>query len=118
MEEELSLKEIQKEWHGSYKSYYIGFVISLLLTAASFFLGFTRPWKGYGLILTIVALGILQAIAQLKFLLHLGQEPKPRWETLIFYFMLMVLFIIALGSIWIMYDLNQRVMTNMEGMTN
>ena len=28
MSEELSLKEIQKEWHGTLKSYVIGFIAS------------------------------------------------------------------------------------------
>jgi cytochrome o ubiquinol oxidase operon protein cyoD len=51
---------------------------------------------------------------QLRFFLHLGQEAKPRWETMIFYFMVLVLLIIALGSLWIMHDLEERVMSNME----
>ena len=34
--------------------------------------------------LRIVALALLQAIVQLLFFLHVGQEAKPRWETLVF----------------------------------
>ena len=113
MSEELSLKEVQKEWHGTLKSYAIGFVTSLLLTGISFFLVITRFLSGQILIHTIIGLAIMQAIIQLLFFLHLGQKAKPRWETFVFYFMLLVLLIIAIGSLWIMHDLNDRVMSDM-----
>ena len=111
MSEELSLKEIKKEWHGTLKSYVIGFITSILLTAASFYVVSTRFLSGQFLIYTIIAMALIQAIVQLLFFLHVGQEAKPRWETLVFYFMVMVLIIISIGSLWIMYDLNDRVMS-------
>lgn len=113
MSHELSLKEIKKEWHGTLKSYVMGFIASLILTAASFLMVIMRPLTGHLLIYTLISLALAQAIFQLIFFMHVGQEPKPRWETLMFYFMILVLLIIALGSIWIMYDLNDRVMSNM-----
>lgn len=116
MHTELSLKEIQKEWHGSYKSYFIGFIASLLLTAASFSLVIFQVLPPQTLIYIIVFLALVQAVLQLIFFLHVGQEAKPRWETVVFLFMVMILLIIALGSLWIMHDLNNRVMgpMNME----
>jgi cytochrome o ubiquinol oxidase operon protein cyoD len=113
MSEDLSLKETQKEWHGTLKSYVIGFIASILLTAASFSLVIMKLLSEHLLMYTIVSLALVQAIFQLLFFLHVGQEAKPRWETLVFYFMLLVLFIIAIGSLWIMHDLNNRVMSNM-----
>jgi cytochrome o ubiquinol oxidase operon protein cyoD len=110
MHEELSLKEIKKEWHGTLRSYLIGFITSILLTMTSFSLVITRLFSGKTLVLAIIGLALVQAIFQLLFFLHLGQEPKPRWETLIFFFMVMVLLIVVLGSLWIMYDLKDRVM--------
>lgn len=114
MHEELSLKEIQKEWHGTYKAYLIGFIASLLLTAASFYIVLDRLFSGPILVYAILGLGFIQAVVQLLFFLHLGQEAKPRWETVVFLFMVMVLLIIVLGSLWIMYDLNDRVMAGMS----
>lgn len=113
MNPHLSLKEIKKEWHGSIRSYVIGFVFSLILTLISFSLVATQVISGSFLVYSIIALAIVQAIIQLLFFLHVGKEAKPRWETLVFYFMLLVLFIIVVGSLWIMYDLNDRVMSNM-----
>jgi cytochrome o ubiquinol oxidase operon protein cyoD len=113
MHHEDSLKEIKKEWHGSLKSYVIGLITSLILTTLSFLLVLTHALSAIILVYTLIGLAITQAIAQLLLFLHVGQEEKPRWEALTFYFMLLVLFIIAIGSIWIMYDLNNRTMLNM-----
>lgn len=109
-----SLREIQKEWHGTFQSYAIGFVSSLLLTATSFFLVSTKLFSEQILVYLLVGLAIIQAIFQLLFFLHLGKEDKPRWESLVFYFMVMVLLIIVLGSLWIMYNLNDRLMSGMH----
>lgn len=113
MSEELSLSEIKKEWHGTLKAYVIGFIACLILTGISFTLVVTKLLTGTALVYTIVALALTQAIFQLIFFMHLGQEAKPRWESLVFYFMVLVLLIVALGSLWIMSDLDDRVMTNM-----
>jgi cytochrome o ubiquinol oxidase operon protein cyoD len=113
MSTDLSLKEIQKEWHGSLKAYVIGFFASLILTLISFSLVYTQWISGYTLIYTLIGLGVVQAIVQLIFFLHVGQEDKPRWETFTFAFMVLVLLIIIIGSLWIMNDLDHRVMPDM-----
>ena len=114
MHNELSLKEIKKEWHGTLKSYLVGFIACLILTSTAFVLVLSETLSGTTLIYTLTGLALLQAVIQLIFFLHEGQEPKPRWETLVFYFMILVLLIIALGSLWIMSDLNERVMPAMQ----
>jgi len=114
MSSEISLREIKKEYHGSLIAYLIGFVLSLIFTGVSFFLVYFQVFPAHFLIYTIAGLAFFQAFIQMLFFLHLGQEGKPQWETLVFYFMLLVLLIIVLGSLWIMYDLDQRVMLNMR----
>jgi len=114
MSEELSLKEIRKEWHLSYHSYAVGFFSSLGLTVISFFLVASKLFSDQVTLYSILGLALIQATIQMIFFLHLGQEAKPRWETLIFYFMVLVLVIIAFGSLWIMFDLNERVMSDMS----
>ncbi len=110
MSDELSLNQIKKEWHGSLKSYLMGFALSFLLTSASFLLVITQPILGQNLILSIMGLALIQAICQLLLFLHLGQEASPRWETGVFYFMLIILLITVVGTLWIMFDLNARMM--------
>lgn len=113
MEHELSLNQIKKEWHGTIKAYLTGLVICFLLTSASFYLAITKPITGLNLVLSILGLAVVQAMLQLRLFLHLGQEAKPRWETLVFAFMFLILVIVVIGTIWIMNDLNERVMMNM-----
>jgi cytochrome o ubiquinol oxidase subunit IV len=60
-----------------------------------------------------MGLALVQGVVQLIFFLHLSQEARPRWETLSFYFMLLILFIVMGGTLWIIYDLNERVMSSM-----
>lgn len=114
MNPDLSLKEIKKEWHGTYKSYFIGFILSLCLTCLSFLFVIAGWFSVTTIIYSIVALALVQAGIQLYYFLHLGQEASPKWESITFYFMLLILLIIALGSLWIMHDLDLRVMGNMN----
>ena len=118
MSEELSLKEIKKEWHGTLKAYVIGFVASLLLTSASFVIVLTQLLPQRELIFALAILALVQAVFQLIYFLHVGQEAKPQWETVVFYFMLIILFILVAGSLWITYDLNYRVMPEMKEMSH
>lgn len=113
MEHEESLEQIKKEYHGTLSAYIVGFVISLVLTGTSFYLVISKILEGPTLIATLIMLAVIQAFFQLLCFLHLGQEAKPRWESVIFWFMVLVLLIISLGTFWIMADLNDRVMAGM-----
>lgn len=113
---ELNFKETLKEWHGTYRSYAIGFIASLLLTFTSFALVHYQLISGHTLIIILIALALVQAFFQLRYFLHLGEEPKPRWETHIFFLMALLLIIIVIGSLWVMHDLEVRTMPNMEQM--
>lgn len=114
MHSDLSLQEMKKEWHGSLKAYVIGFFSSLVLTSIAFLLVTFEVFSKEILLPMIVVLALAQAVCQLLFFLHIGQEAKPRWETLVFYFMLLILLIIAIGTLLIMHDLNDRVMSYMS----
>lgn len=117
MNHDLSLEESQKKWHGTLYAYLMGFVFSLILTGSAFFLVAERLLPDSTLIVTIIGLGIMQATAQVLFFLHVGQEDKPRWETLVFLFMILVLLIIVVGTLWIMFDLHHRLMPSMTSLT-
>lgn len=114
MDHELNLKQTQKLWHGSFKSYALGLILSFLLTSLSFYLVIEKVFERKILIYTIACLGLVQAFIQLLFFLHLGKEDKPKWELALFYFMLILLLIIVLGSLWIMFDLDERTMSHMR----
>ena len=114
MSHELSLQECQQKWHGSLKAYLYGFFGSIVLTGISFSLVVFHVLSGSALIYTLVGLALVQATVQLLFFLHLGQEEKPKTETMVFCFMLLILSIIAIGTLWVMHDLNERMMPKMK----
>ncbi len=88
------------------KSYLVGFLLSLGLTLAAYFMVSHHLGSGGVLMSIVVCLALVQLLVQLKFFLHLGSETKPRWNLLVFSFMLGVLLILVFGSLWIMYNLN------------
>ncbi|MBS0623119.1 MAG: cytochrome o ubiquinol oxidase subunit IV [Verrucomicrobia bacterium] len=100
-------------FHGNFKEYITGFLLSLLLTFTAYFLVVEKLLVGWKLYSALALLGGIQAVVQLFLFLHLGKDVKPQWKLLIFCFMLMVLSIIVAGSLWIMYSLNERMMPAM-----
>jgi len=109
------LKKIQHEWHGSFKSYLIGFILSLLLTGLSFYAATQANLVHPNRTSILIALGICQAIAQLIFFLHVGQDGKSGyWNSLSLFFTILILIVIVVGSLWIMSDLNMRMMPDMS----
>ncbi len=105
-----SLKELQKMWPASYRGYYLGFLLCFLFSSASFGLVAFTTLPTTTLRYILIGLALIQAAIQLRLFLHLGKEEKPRWESVVFYLMLIILLIISIGTLWIMFDLNVRTM--------
>jgi cytochrome o ubiquinol oxidase subunit IV len=94
------------------KSRAIGFVLSLVLTLAAYFI-ITSPAAFHletnTAILVIFILAVLQFIVQSVFFLNIWSEKGPRWNLLVFISTLSIIFIIIVGSIWIMNHLNYNM---------
>jgi cytochrome o ubiquinol oxidase subunit IV len=87
-----------------------GFVISLVLTLAAYFLVTGNTVTGLGVLIVLGALALMQFFAQMIFFLHIGDEKRPRYKRAAALFMGVVLVIIVGGSLWIMYNLNYNMM--------
>jgi len=100
---------------GSLRTYVTGFVLSILLTLIAFAFvqrHVSTDHEAYShrfLIVMVVVLALSQLVVQLLYFLHLGNESKPRWNLLVFSFMLTVVIILVFGSLWIMYNLNYHM---------
>lgn len=102
---------MREEERGTILTYTTGFVLSVLLTLSAYVAVVRHLFAGWQLTGALVALGILQLLVQLVFFLHLGRETRPRWKLAVFAGMLIVLFILVFGSLWIMNNLNYHMMT-------
>lgn len=90
-------------------SYSLGFVLSVILTLAAYYLVVNQVSSGWGLAYAIIGLALVQLLVQLVCFLHLGRESEPRWNLLVFDFTLVVVVILVIGSIWIMNNLHYNM---------
>jgi cytochrome o ubiquinol oxidase subunit IV len=101
--------------HVTLKSYVVGFILAVTLTCTSFALVHIHvahhhefpPDSFMGIALPFLAL--VQFFVQLFFFLHIGKETKPRWKLLVLGFMILIVLILVIGSLWIMHNLNYRM---------
>jgi cytochrome o ubiquinol oxidase operon protein cyoD len=104
--------DMNSETNYSAKNYIIGFVLSLGSTLVAYLfvtrhVSLHHAWPSdNAMVFVLTTLALSQLIVQLVYFLHLGQESKPRWNLLVFSFMICVVFILVFGSLWIMYHLN------------
>ena len=110
------LDTIREQWPGKLSTYVLGLFLSLFLTLAAYFLVVKDVLTNWNLIWAVIAIAALQAIVQLLFFLHLSKEEKPRWNLYVFLSMLLIMSILVFGSLWIMYNLDGRVMPSQEEM--
>jgi cytochrome o ubiquinol oxidase subunit IV len=103
----------KKHPHGTFTTSLVGFALSVFLTLAAYFFVVGRIFLGWWLTSVILVLALVQMWVQLVYFLHLGDEPKPQWNLLGFLFMILVVLIVVFGTIWIMNNLNYRMMLPM-----
>lgn len=96
--------------------YAIGFIGSLILTLSSYILVTEAFFDGWTTAIVISSLAIVQCILQLLFFLHLKDESRPRWQLWSLVSMLIIFVVIVFGSIWVMHDLNGRMMPSHDEM--
>jgi cytochrome o ubiquinol oxidase operon protein cyoD len=93
--------------------YVVGFVLSILLTLVAYFFVTDHLSQGVFslnfLVPLIIILALAQFAVQVVFFLHLGTESKPRWKLAVFLFMIGIVAILVVGSLWIMHSLNVRM---------
>lgn len=96
--------------HGSFKTYMIGFLLSVVLTAIPFWLVMTGalPAATTGLIIT--AFAVVQIVVHMVFFLHMNHKSEGGWNMLALIFTIVVVVIAVAGSVWVMYHLNVNMM--------
>lgn len=93
----------------SVTSYSVGFFLSLLLTLLPFYIVMNRSVDGWLMIFLLVFFAVAQLVVQLIFFLHLTSKNSRGWNIIAFLFMLLVVIIIVIGSLWIMKNLDRNM---------
>lgn len=94
------------------RAYAFGFVLSLLLTLASFLLA---PTLGAFALPVLVFAALLQLFVQVYFFLQVGRGKMAGSYTLLLTFAAVIIGILVGGSLWIMANLrHQHLMPTMQ----
>ena len=96
--------------HGSFKTYMIGFLLSVVLTAIPFWLVMTEALAPQTTGLVITAFAVVQIIVHMIFFLHMNHKSEGGWNMLALIFTIVIVVIAVAGSVWVMYHLNVNMM--------
>ena len=95
---------------GSFKSYGTGFLLSIVLTVIPFALVMSGALPRSAIVFGLLGAAIVQMMVHLHYFLHLDASSAARWNLIALAFTLLIMFIFVGGSIWIMFNLNYRMM--------
>jgi cytochrome o ubiquinol oxidase operon protein cyoD len=97
-------------------SYVIGFGLALLLTGISFWVASTSTLWGPGVATGLVVLAIAQMGVHLVFFLHITSGPDNTNNVLALAFGVLIVFLVMIGTIWIMAHMNMNMAPSPETM--
>jgi cytochrome o ubiquinol oxidase subunit IV len=97
--------------HGSQKSYIIGFLLSVVLTAIPFWLVMSGVIKSNQTTAAIVlAFALVQIVVHMIYFLHMNGKSESGWTMMAMVFTIVVIVITMSGSMWVMYHMNANMM--------
>lgn len=94
----------------SLRPYVTGFVLALVLTAIPFALVVAHVLPKFATLAIIAILAVIQVAVHLRFFLHIDLKETPRENLIALAFAALLIFVMVGGSLWIMLDLNARMM--------
>ncbi|KIF82742.1 cytochrome o ubiquinol oxidase subunit IV [Noviherbaspirillum autotrophicum] len=100
--------------HSSLKSYAIGFVLSVILTAIPFWLVMGKVFdRSSTTAMVILGFAAVQIVVHMIYFLHMNTKSEGGWNMLALIFTVVLVVIVLSGSIWVMYHLNHNMMPGM-----
>jgi cytochrome o ubiquinol oxidase operon protein cyoD len=96
------------------KPYLVGVVLALLLTAIPFGLVAARTLRPTQTLVVISAAALTQAVVHLRYFLHLDLKPSSQNKLIALCFAAVVLLILFGCTLWIMFDVNYRMVLAAE----
>ena len=90
-------------------SYVLGLGLALVLTGISFWVASTSALWGPGVAVGLVVLAIAQMGVHLVFFLHITSGPDNTNNVLALAFGVLIVFLVMVGTIWIMAHMNANM---------
>lgn len=92
------------------KGYILGFIFSVILTIIPFYFAYTGKLSTEQTIVVLILSAIIQLGVHLFYFLHMDSSERGRFYMLSFVFIVLIVFIVIGGSVWIMWNLNHNMM--------
>jgi cytochrome o ubiquinol oxidase operon protein cyoD len=90
-------------------AYVIGLALALILTGVSFWVASTSTLWGPGVAVGLVVLAIAQMGVHLVFFLHITSGPDNTNNVLALAFGVLIVFLVMIGTIWIMAHMDANM---------
>ncbi|MCU5781171.1 cytochrome o ubiquinol oxidase, protein CyoD [Alcanivorax balearicus MACL04] len=100
--------------HADFKSYMVGFILSVILTAIPFWIVMGGVFETSSTTaLVILGFAAVQIVVHMIYFLHMNFQSEGGWNMLALIFTAVMVFITLAGSLWVMYHLNVNMMPGM-----
>jgi cytochrome o ubiquinol oxidase operon protein cyoD len=97
--------------HGSARGYLVGFVLAVLLTAASFWLVMHGILPPQSAMIVLASLALVQIVVHLVFFLHLNAASGQRWNVMALVYTALAAVILVGGTMWVMHNVSMNMMS-------
>lgn len=98
--------------HGSVKSYVIGFVLSIILTAIPFGLVMYPSLSKVATLWIVLIFAVVQVVVHLVYFLHLDRSAAQRNNVTALMFAGLVIVLLVGLSLWIMFSIHTEMMAH------
>ena len=95
---------------GDLRTYVTGLVLALILTAIPFGLVAFKLLPGGPAMVLIATAAVVQVLVHFRYFLHIDLRHTHRDWLFMLAFAAVLLFIMIGGTLWVMFDLNMRMM--------
>ncbi|WP_297896017.1 cytochrome o ubiquinol oxidase subunit IV [Shewanella sp.] len=94
----------------SIKSYLVGFVLSVVLTAIPFWAVMTHHFEHSTTLAIVIVTALVQILVHLKYFLHLDFSKEGKINTFSFLFTALIIVMVVGLSVWIILEANALMM--------
>lgn len=107
--ERLELTSKNEEERDERRFYGLGLILSIVLTVASFASVMTGLLPRGWILPALIVLALAQIVVHLRIFLHINLNRQRREDLQLLLFTILLLGIMAFGTLWIMADLSSRM---------
>ena len=98
-----------EEHDSDLRSYLLGFVFSIVLSAAAFGIMLAGNFGRETTMVVLGCLGMLQLFVQLRYFLHIDGRRENQEDLYLILFASLVLLMMVVGTVWVLGDLAGRM---------